>query len=81
MMLVGFVLGHAVRTFFAPGDTLGASAQTAPESMICVIGYIVPGLIALWFDRQGTLETVGTVLATSAVVRLCLVVLGMEVLQ
>lgn len=81
MMLVGFVLGHATRMLLAPGDALGATAQTAQESMICVIGYIVPGLIALWFDRQGTLETVGTVLATSAVVRLCLVVLGMEVLQ
>jgi gamma-polyglutamate biosynthesis protein CapC len=92
MMLVGFLLGHVVRTLLAPEGAWGATAGTrqpvfpgagsgAEESVICVIGYIVPGLIALWFDRQGTLETVGTVLATSAVVRLCLIVLGMEVLQ
>lgn len=81
MMLVGFVLGHSVRMLLAPGGAWGASVETTQESVICVIGYIVPGLIALWFDRQGTLETVGTVLTASAVVRLCLVVLGMEVLQ
>jgi gamma-polyglutamate biosynthesis protein CapC len=81
MMLVGFLLGHVVRTLLAPGGAWGATGHGAEESVICVIGYIVPGLIALWFDRQGTLETVGTVLATSAVVRLCLIVLGMEVLQ
>lgn len=81
MMLFGFVLGHFTRTLLTPGETLGVSGRGAEENVICVIGYIVPGLIALWFDRQGTLETVGTVLASSAVVRLCLVVLGMEVLQ
>jgi poly-gamma-glutamate biosynthesis protein PgsC/CapC len=81
MMLVGFLLGHLVRTILTPADALGAAGQGAEGSVICVIGYIVPGLVALWFDRQGTLETVGTVLATSAVVRLCLIVLGMEVLQ
>ena len=81
MMLFGFVLGHLARTLLTPGETLGASGRATEENVICVIGYIVPGLIALWFDRQGTLETVGTVLASSAVVRLCLVVLGMEVLQ
>ena len=81
MMLVGFLLGHVVRTLLAPEGAWGATGHGAEESVICVIGYIVPGLIALWFDRQGTLETVGTVLATSAVVRLCLIVLGTEVLR
>lgn len=81
MMLVGFLLGHIARTLLAPDAAFGATGQGTGEGVICVIGYIVPGLIALWFDRQGILETVGTVLATSAVVRLCLVVLGMEVLQ
>ena len=81
MMLFGFVLGHLARMVLTPGDALGVSDLGTEENVICVIGYIVPGLVALWFDRQGMLETVGTVLASSAVVRLCLVVLGMEVLK
>ncbi|WP_425398565.1 poly-gamma-glutamate biosynthesis protein PgsC [Aeoliella sp.] len=79
MLLTGFVIGHVVRTLIsmpAMGMTSSATADTA----IAVIGYIVPGLIALWFDRQGLFETLGTVLTASAVVRLALVVIGMEVL-
>ncbi|QDU54997.1 poly-gamma-glutamate biosynthesis protein PgsC [Aeoliella mucimassa] len=77
MLLMGFVIGHLVRTLLAlpaMGNTDSATVDTA----IGVIGYIVPGLIALWFDRQGLFETLGTVLTASAVVRLALIVLGME---
>ena len=76
MLLVGFVLSHSVRVLVA-----AVPAMNSPTgSCIAVIGYIVPGLIALWFDRQGLAETVGTVLTASAVVRLCLIVVGMEVI-
>jgi gamma-polyglutamate biosynthesis protein CapC len=80
MLLTGFVIGHTVRMLLslsAMGTTDSATADTA----IAVIGYIVPGLIALWFDRQGLFETLGTVLTASAVVRLALIVIGMEVVQ
>ena len=40
-----------------------------------VIGYIIPGLIALWFDRQGILETLTTLAAASAVVRIILILI------
>jgi hypothetical protein len=76
MLLVGFLISHAVRLLVA-----AVPAMNSPTgSCVAVIGYIVPGLIALWFDRQGLAETLGTVLTASAVVRLCLIVLGMEVL-
>jgi len=76
MLLVGFVISHSVRLLVA-----AVPAMNSPTgSCVAVIGYLVPGLIALWFDRQGVSETLGTVLTASGVVRLCLIVLGMEVL-
>jgi poly-gamma-glutamate biosynthesis protein PgsC/CapC len=38
-----------------------------------VIGYIVPGLIAIWLDRQGVVPTLAVLLTTAVVVRLVLV--------
>ena len=40
-----------------------------------VIGYIIPGLIALWFNRQGILPTLSALLITSVLVRLVLIAL------
>lgn len=38
-----------------------------------VIGFIIPGLIALWFHRQGVLQTLAGLLVTSVLVRLALI--------
>ena len=40
-----------------------------------VIGYIIPGLIALSMDRQGIIETTGSLLIASVFVRLVLIIL------
>lgn len=40
-----------------------------------VIGYIIPGLIALSIDRQGIIETICTLLTVSVAVRLVLIIL------
>ena len=40
-----------------------------------VIGYIIPGLIALWFNRQGIWQTLSALIVTSVMVRLILIVL------
>ncbi len=40
-----------------------------------VIGYIIPGLIALWFNRQGVTHTLAALVITSVLVRLVLIVL------
>lgn len=37
-----------------------------------VIGYIIPGLIAIWFDRQGIVPTVASLAIATSVVRLSL---------
>ncbi len=48
---------------------------------ISVIGFIIPGLIAIWMDRQGVVETLSALLIASSVVRLILiVVMGGELL-
>ena len=79
MILFGFLLGHFTRIALASTPmTFGSHAGTEGD-LFCVIGFIVPGLIALWFDRQGPMQTMGTLLTTASVVRLSLVVIGMEI--
>ncbi|HUS40003.1 MAG TPA: poly-gamma-glutamate biosynthesis protein PgsC [Pirellulales bacterium] len=44
-----------------------------------VIGYIIPGLIAIWFDRQGLIETLSALVTASVVIRLVLILIyGVE---
>ena len=43
------------------------------------IGYVIPGLIAIWMDRQGVVETLAALITSSVVVRLILMlVFGLE---
>ncbi|MCC6217322.1 MAG: poly-gamma-glutamate biosynthesis protein PgsC [Polyangiaceae bacterium] len=73
MILVGYLVATGVRA-------LGAGTAAGAALDLAVIGYIVPGLIAIWLDRQGILETIAALATASAVVRLVLVVLvGVEV--
>ena len=37
---------------------------------LSVIGYIIPGLIASWMDRQGVLKTISVIIITSSIVKL-----------
>ncbi len=46
-----------------------------------VIGFIIPGLIAVWMDRQGVMQTIASMLTVSIIVRLVLILLGVEVGQ
>ncbi len=66
MILLGFLLGWLVRT-------LGA-VPLGPQALeLSIVGYIIPGLIAIWMDRQGILETVAALVTSSAIVRLVLI--------
>ncbi|HSQ59963.1 MAG TPA: poly-gamma-glutamate biosynthesis protein PgsC [Acidobacteriota bacterium] len=40
------------------------------------IGYIIPGLIANWMERQGVVATLAVMTTTAILVRLCLMLLG-----
>jgi poly-gamma-glutamate biosynthesis protein PgsC/CapC len=68
MILVGFLVGAVVRNFV----TFEVSRL---EIHLEVIGFIIPGLIAIWLDRQGVVETLSTLLVSSAVVRMCLILI------
>jgi len=64
-VLLGFVFGYLSRQLFTVG--IGAIPLEA-------IGYIIPGLIANWMERQGVYKTITTVLMGGAMVRLMVIV-------
>lgn len=74
MILVGFLIGALVRNY--------VSFEVSQfEIDLSVIGFIIPGLIAIWIDRQGLIETASTLLISSVMVRMALILIsGGEVL-
>ena len=70
MILIGYLLGMGIRSW---------TGLFAGEWEL--IGYIIPGLIAVWMDRQGIVETLTALTIVSSAVRLVLVItLGTEML-
>jgi poly-gamma-glutamate biosynthesis protein PgsC/CapC len=57
-------------------DALNQRLGTPVFVELGVIGYIIPGLIALWFNRQGIMQTLSALIITSVLVRLTLIVLA-----
>ncbi|TWU43169.1 Capsule biosynthesis protein CapC [Novipirellula aureliae] len=74
-ILVGFAIGMTIRSIAAAVLVSGAPEAMTPMVMI---GFIIPGLIALWFERQGFIETLSPMLSAAVMVRLCLILIGME---
>jgi gamma-polyglutamate biosynthesis protein CapC len=74
MIIVGYLIAMLVRW----GTGNYAHMQ---GTELQVIGFIIPGLIAIWLDRQGIVETVAALVTASVVVRLILVVVGAELVQ
>lgn len=72
MVLVGFVLAQLLQSFLAQPPEAGMLPP--------IIGMIIPGLIALWIERQGVVETLSVVCICSVAVRLSLIVVGVEVM-
>lgn len=70
IMLISFLLGAFMRHFFSSLFVVNALG-----GLYTVVGYIIPGLIALSIDRQGVIETLSTLITASVVVRLLLVIL------
>jgi poly-gamma-glutamate biosynthesis protein PgsC/CapC len=69
-MLIAFLLGMLVRSLFASYQVVTIFGQTYN-----VIGYIIPGLIAISIDRQGIIETFTLALTSAVIVRLTLIIL------
>lgn len=74
MILVGFLLGWFLRS-------LEVLAYKNTEIDLVIVGYIIPGLIAIWMERQGILETITTLITSSIIIRLLLILIfGKEVI-
>ena len=68
MILVGFAMGSLIRSLSPLELPIGAIDLT-------VIGYIIPGLIAIWIDRQGLVESLSALIIASTIVRLLLILI------
>ncbi len=69
-VLLGFIFGYLSRQIFASD----AFTHGILELRLEAIGYIIPGLIANWMERQGVYKTIATVLMGGAMVRLMVIV-------
>ncbi|MFC1642513.1 poly-gamma-glutamate biosynthesis protein PgsC [Myxococcota bacterium] len=67
MILIGYLVAMAFRWVTSSVHVVGAEYQ--------LIGFIIPGLIALCLDRQGLVETLAALVTASAVVRLILIII------
>lgn len=72
MILVGYLVGALVRN-------LAGDFESSAGGDYTVIGYIIPGLIAIWMERQGIVETISALLTAAVVIRLVLILVGVEV--
>ncbi|TGL36668.1 poly-gamma-glutamate biosynthesis protein PgsC [Leptospira koniambonensis] len=78
LLLLGFVLDAIGNEWIFPRifkDIIHLGSE------VKAVGHIIPGLIAVWMDRQGWLETLASLLTASVIVRLILILfLGKELL-
>lgn len=77
MILVGYLFGVIAELAVRPrlGALFEADASTALPGLagdFQVVGYVIPGLIAIWLDRQGVVQTVAVMFTAAAIVRLVL---------
>jgi poly-gamma-glutamate biosynthesis protein PgsC/CapC len=87
MILIGYLTGSlldlalgGVFSYPTGENAAGSQAQFAYFEL-SVIGYIIPGLIAIWFDRQGVLKTLAGLIVSSVLTRLTLVLIMPDVLM
>lgn len=62
-VLIGFALGTLAR------NVLGVGTPVGPFH-VDVVGYVVPGLLAIWMDRQGAVVTISSAVTASVATRL-----------
>lgn len=68
MILTGFAIGALLRSV----GTLHVQTYSVELSLV---GYIIPGLIAIWIDRQGLIESFSALIIASVIVRLALILI------
>ncbi len=68
-ILIGFILGWASRNIIFANVTIYHLRMQS-------IGYIIPGLIANWMERQGVFRTLFTMIIAAVLVRLILIIIS-----
>lgn len=67
-ILIGFIFGWASRNLIFNDVTIY-------DYQLQSVGYIIPGLIANWFERQGFWKTLSTMMVAAVLVRLIIMVI------
>lgn len=82
MISIGYLVRGMIETVpFYTSDPLVLFNErfSGAPAEFSVIGYVIPGLIAIWMDRQGVIETLSALMTSAVVVRLVLMlVFGLE---
>jgi len=81
-VLFGYTLSVGFAEFLEPlivetllDNGFQVSSAAFPAGPLAVIGYVIPGLIAVWFDRQGVVQTLLSMFIGASLVRLGLIAL------
>ncbi|MBD3166670.1 poly-gamma-glutamate biosynthesis protein PgsC [bacterium] len=69
-ILLGFIFGYIMRNY------LSGAIFDVVDIRMQAIGYIIPGLIANWMERQGVVRTLSAVAIAAVVVRLAVMLIG-----
>lgn len=67
-LLIGCLLANASRYFLSID-------MTSSTIQLQAVGWVIPGLIAHWFAKQGIFRTISVLLITSILVRLIVIIL------
>jgi len=81
MISIGYLVRGVMATipFYTSDPLVRISEMSGAPAEFSVIGYVIPGLIAIWMDRQGVIETLSALITSAVVVRLVLMlVFGLE---
>lgn len=87
MILFGYLFGSLFdligggMLIFSSTETVSVTGEPGQYVEMAVIGHIIPGLIAIWFERQGVFRTLVGLFLTAVLVRLTLIVVMPDVLQ
>lgn len=87
MILFGYLAGSLIDMSmggvlsFPVGEPGSISSTQFTYFELNVIGYIIPGLIAIWFDRQGVAKTLVGLIVSAVLVRLILVLVMPDALM
>lgn len=79
ILITAFILGTSFNYLIPYLDKINETALVVPggnNDSYGVIGFVIPGLIANWYERQGIIVTICTVIIGAILVKLLLLAFG-----